>query len=132
MIVDSSALVAILRGEQDAGDLMAALAAANTPRIAAPTLVETSVVVDAARDPVLSAELDQLLDTVEMVVEAFTSEHARVARQAYRDYGKGSGHPARLNLGDCFAYALTRVSREPLLYKGDDFAATDIRSALDE
>jgi ribonuclease VapC len=65
-----------------------------------------------------------------MVIESVTAVQARMARQAYRDYGKGSGHPANLNFGDCFSYALAREKREPILYKGDDFVHTDLRSAV--
>ena len=70
-----------------------------------------------------------ILDS-EIVIEPVTAEQARIARQAYRDYGKGSGHPANLNFGDCFSYALAREKREPILFKGDDFLHTDLRSAL--
>jgi len=66
---------------------------------------------------------------MEMVIEPVTVEQARIARQAYRDFGRGSGHRANLNFGDCFAYALARVKREPLLFKGDDFTHTDVRRA---
>lgn len=131
MIVDTSALVAILRAEQDADRFIDALTSADRPRLSAATLVETAVVVDAAGDPVLSRRLDELIDAAELHVEPLTEEQARVARQAYRDFGRGSGHPARLNLGDCFSYALAAVLAEPLLYKGDDFAHTDLASALD-
>lgn len=131
MIVDTSALVAILRAEQDADRFIDALTSADRPRLSAATLVETAVVVDAAGDPALSRRLDELIDAAELHVEPLTEEQARVARQAYRDFGRGSGHPARLNLGDCFSYALAAVLAEPLLYKGDDFAHTDLASGLD-
>lgn len=130
MIVDTSALVAIMRAEADAGQFIAALASASGPRLSAATLVETAVVVDAVGDPVLSRRLDELVDAAGVRVEPLTEEQARIARQAYRDFGKGSGHPARLNLGDCFSYALASVRGEPLLFKGDDFAHTDLASAL--
>jgi ribonuclease VapC len=74
--------------------------------------------------------LDDLIENSRIVMEPVTEEQARIARQAYRDYGRGSGHKANLNFGDCFAYALARVKREPLLYKGDEFIHTDIRSAM--
>ncbi|MGQ0678407.1 MAG: type II toxin-antitoxin system VapC family toxin [Actinomycetota bacterium] len=130
MIVDTSAIIAILRGEEDAGLYMEALASANEVRISAATLVETAVVVDSGRDPVLSGRLDDLLDAVAMAIEPFTDKHAGIARRAYQDFGKGSGHPAGLNLGDCFAYALARSSGQPLLFKGEDFTHTDVRSVL--
>jgi ribonuclease VapC len=130
VIVDSSSLVAILRDEPGADLLMDALSRAPQPRISAGTLLETSIVVDAQGDPVLSARLDQLLAAAGLVVEDVTEEHYRVARQAYRDYGRGSGHSAALNFGDCFAYALAKVADEPLLFTGTDFSRTDLRAAL--
>jgi len=91
--------------------------------------LETSIVLDGRHDPAQSARLDDLIEELGMVIEPVTSHQARIARQAYRDYGKGSGHPANLNFGDCFSYALARDKREPILYKGDDFVHTDLRSA---
>ena len=131
MIVDTSAVVAVLKAEDDADLYAGALARATAPKLSAATFVELSVVVDATRDPVLSRRLDDVLAVAEVTVEPFTPEHAALARQAYRDYGRGTGHPARLNLGDCFSYALARATGEPLLFKGDDFSATDLRSALE-
>lgn len=129
MIVDSSALVAILRREPERERFAQKLKEAAGPRISAASYLETSIVVDSARDAIVSRTLDDLLINCGMVVEPVTAEQAQIARQAYRDYGKGSGHPANLNFCDCFAYALARVKREPLLYKGDDFVHTDIRPA---
>ena len=85
--------------------------------------------VDGWRNPILSRELDELIERFRIVIEPVTAEHAQIARQAYRDYGKGSGHRANLNFGDCFSYALARAKREPMLWKGDDFVHTDIRPA---
>lgn len=130
MIVDTSALVAILRGEPNADRYVDALISSSRPRMSAASLVEASVVVDANRDPVLSRRLDELLDAAGVHIEPLTEDHARIARQAYRDFGKGSGHPAGLNLGDCFSYALAAASGEPLLFKGDDFSHTDLSPAL--
>ncbi|WP_298990259.1 type II toxin-antitoxin system VapC family toxin [uncultured Pseudokineococcus sp.] len=132
MIVDTSAVVAVLRGEQDAHRHLAAMEGADRLRMSAATLVELAVVVDARRDPVLSRRLDELVDVLGVEVQPFTAEQAAVARRAYRDYGKGSAHAAGLNLGDCFAYALAAVTGEALLFKGDDFAATDLMAALDD
>jgi ribonuclease VapC len=87
-------------------------------------------VLDKHKDAVLSAKLDGLIELAKMVIGPVTVEQAKIARQAYRDYGKGSGHPANLNFGDCFSYALARDKREPILYKGDDFVHTDLRSAV--
>lgn len=132
MIVDTSAVVAILLDEPAAPPLYDAVLdhTEGRPRLSAPTYVELGVVVDGRRDPALSRNLDEVLLRLEAEVVPFDAEQARVARQAYRDYGKGSGHPARLNLGDCFSYALASVRREPLLYVGDDFTHTDVRSVL--
>jgi ribonuclease VapC len=130
LIVDTSALVAIILGEQDAVALEAALAAAPACRISAGTYIELSIVIDRAQNALVSRRLDQILDEARFVIEPVTASQARIAREAYRDFGKGSGHPARLNLGDCFAYALARELGEPLLFKGDDFNQTDIESAL--
>ncbi len=131
MIIDTSALVAILRGETDADLYADALAGTTEPRMSAGTFLETAIVVDANRDPVLSGRLDELLFATQMVIDPVTQRHAQVARQAYRDFGKGSGHRAGLNFGDCFAYALAKESGQPLLYKGNDFSFTDLTSALD-
>lgn len=130
MIVDTSAIIAILRREADADLYTDALARASAPRVSAGTYVETAIVVDANRDPVLSGRLDELLAVTRVTVDPVTQRHAEIARQAYRDFGKGSGHPAGLNFGDCFAYALARQAGEPLLYKGDDFSHTDVASVL--
>ncbi len=128
MIVDTSAVIAILLREPEAGSFIEALLDAPTSRMSAATYVESAIVVDANRDPVLSARFDELVDEIEVV--PLTRQHAEAARRAYRDYGKGSGHPAGLNLGDSFAYALARTSGEPLLFKGDDFLHTDLEPAV--
>ncbi len=130
MIVDTSALVAILRDEPDADRYVAALAAAVGPKISAGNYIEAGVIIDLNGDPVLSRHLDDLLSTSQIHVEPVTQQHAEIARRAYRDFGKGSGHPAQLNFGDCFAYALSRATGEPLLFKGDDFGHTELQSAL--
>ena len=126
MIVDTSALLAILRNEPDAPRFAAAIAAASARRMSAATYLEAAIVVDGSRDPVLSRRFDALIATAAIEIEPVTVSHAHVARAAYRDFGRGSAHPARLNFGDCFAYALAKATGEPLLFKGDDFAATDI------
>jgi ribonuclease VapC len=126
MIVDSSAVVGILNGEPDAEALSDALVSARNRRMSAATLVELSVVIDGKRDPVRSARLDELLSRSDVEIVDVTAEQAHIARAAYRDFGRGSGHPARLNFGDCFSYALARATGEPLLFKGDDFVHTDL------
>ena len=130
MIVDSSALIAMLTNEEDGDALSRVLDGPEAVRMSAASYLETSIVIDAHRDATLSARLDDLILDVEIVIEPVTLNQARLARQAYRDYGKGSGHRANLNFGDCFSYALARDKREPILYKGDDFVHTDVRSAL--
>ncbi len=126
MIVDASALVAILNFEPDGRDYEAALETSPVNRISAATYLEVSIVIDRARDPLVSRRLDEILAAGAFVIEPVTETQARIAREAYRDFGKGSGHAAGLNFGDCFAYALARDLNEPLLFKGDDFRHTDI------
>ncbi|MBM3550741.1 MAG: type II toxin-antitoxin system VapC family toxin [Alphaproteobacteria bacterium] len=130
MIVDASALIAILRAEPEALAFAKAIATAETPRISAASYVEAAVVIDSAGDAVASSRLDELLEEAGVVIEPVTVEQARLARAAYRDFGKCRGHRARLNFGDCFSYALAKAYRAPLLYKGDDFTHTDVRRAL--
>jgi ribonuclease VapC len=128
MIIDSSALVAILVSEPEGDSLEDALIAAPACEISAVTYVETSIVLDSRRNPVVSQALDNFLQTTQIGIQPITVQQAKLARQAYRDYGKGR-HPAGLNLGDCFAYALAKDKGEPLLFKGDDFRRTDVEVA---
>lgn len=130
MIVDSSAIVAVLKQEPEAASFAAMMADDPRVRISAANYVEAGVVIDRA-GPVASRGLDQFIDDAQISIEPVSARQAEVARQAYRDFGKGSGHPAGLNFGDCFAYALAFESGEPLLYKGDDFAHTGIAAARD-
>jgi len=130
VIVDTSALIAILRDEQDAATFAEAIAAAATVRMSAANYVELGAVIDSARDPVASRRVDELLNVAGIGIEPVTRAQARRARDAYRDFGKGSGHRAALNFGDCFAYALATDVGEPLLFKGTDFAQTDVESVL--
>ncbi|MEO8529302.1 MAG: type II toxin-antitoxin system VapC family toxin, partial [Pseudolysinimonas sp.] len=129
MIVDSSAVIAILANGPEAAAFSSVLETERRIAMAAPTLVELYIVADRARDPRARSALDDILRTIDPQIEPFTAEHAAIAREAHRNFGRGSGHPARLNFGDCFAYALAKATGEPLLYKGDDFGHTDIRSA---
>jgi ribonuclease VapC len=129
MIVDTSALIAIIKGEPEAATMAAAMEAADLLRISTGTYFEASIVTDGYRNPRLSARFDEIVEHPRIIVEPVTATQAKIARQAYRDYGKGSGHPARLNFGDCFTYALAREKREPVLWKGDDFGHTDLRPA---
>ena len=127
MIVDTSAIIAILRDERDAAAFAEAIAKASRRSLSAATFVESAAVIDGSNDPIASRRFDDLLREAQFVIEPVTEVQARVARDAYRDFGKGR-HRAGLNFGDCFAYALARVSGEPLLFKGDDFKHTDVES----
>lgn len=128
MIVDTSVIIAILREESDASALARALERAPTRRVSTATYVEAAIVTDGNGDAVLSRRFDELLRQASIAIEPFTLEQARIAREAYRDFGKGK-HRAGLNFGECFAYALAKVTSEPLLFKGDDFRKTDVERA---
>jgi ribonuclease VapC len=130
VIVDSSALVAVLMREDGFESFAQALSTIKPARMSAAAYLETGIVIDARRSPLLSRRIDDLIMRASIIIEPVTESQAHIAREAYRDYGKRSGHPAGLNFGDCFAYALAREKREPLLFKGTDFDKTDIRSAL--
>jgi ribonuclease VapC len=130
MILDASAIVAILRKETDAPAMAQAVAGAIERRTSAVTYVEAAIVIDSSRDPVSSRRLDDFFREAEIVIEPVTVEQAEIAREAYRDFGKGR-HRAGLNFGDCFAYALAKTTGEALLFKGDDFCHTDIEPASD-
>ena len=130
MIIDSSALVAVFDGEREHLAFSSAIMAAPRRRISAATLVEVTMVIDGRKDAVQSRQFGELVDGMDIEIAPFTERQARIAREAFRDFGRGSGHPAGLNLGDCFAYALAKDTGEPLLYKGDDFVYTDVRSVF--
>jgi len=130
LIVDTSALVAILRDESDAHLYKRALLVADVALMSAASFVEVAMVIDGRQDAVSSHQLDNLITHTHIRIEPVDEAQARVARQAFRDFGKGSGHPARLNFGDCFSYALASVTGQPLLYKGDDFGHTDVVAAI--
>ncbi len=130
MIVDSSAIIAILKPEPEGKSFRECiLNATGKVAISAANYLECAVVIDGMRDQALSEQLDVLLHDFGVVVAPVTEEHARIARQAYVKFGKGSGHPAQLNFGDCFSYALAKESETPLLFKGNDFSHTDLESA---
>ena len=130
MIIDTSAVIAILRSESDAPVYTEAIEQAEICRISAASFLEAALVIDSGRDPIASRRFDQFVSEAEVSIEPVTAEHARIAREAFRDFGRGSGHPARLNFGDCFSYALAKAMNEPLLFKGNDFTRTDVPSAL--
>jgi ribonuclease VapC len=131
MIVDTSAIVAILRDEPEARTFANAIADARIRRVSAVNYVEAAAVIDGNRNPIASRRFDDFFRESSFIVEAVNFEQARIAREAYKDFGKGSGHAAQLNFGDCFAYALAKVMSEPILYKGQDFKQTDLTSALE-
>lgn len=136
MILDSSVLVAILLGEPDAPILGRALTNSERSAVSAATVLEAGIVAESRGGAVMSLQLDALLAQSETEIVPFTAEHARLAREGWRRFGKGN-HPAALNLGDCFAYALARAFNAPLLFVGDDpgsgagacFGQTDIAGA---
>jgi ribonuclease VapC len=130
MIVDASAVVAILYGEPECADFITALESADKPMMSMINHMEVAIKVDRDPDPVQGRTFDRFIREVGIELMPVTGDHLAVARAAYRDFGKGSGHRAGLNLGDCFAYALATVTDNPLLYKGNDFVHTDIRSAI--
>ncbi len=130
MIIDTSALVAILRAEPDRHRYAEAIEMSPVRRISAANYLEASIVIEGDRNPVSKRRFDDLIAKAGIEIVPVTEKHARIAREAYRDYGRGSGHRAKLNYGDCFSYALAKESGEPLLFKGNDFAETDIHPAI--
>ena len=126
MVLDTSAVLAILFGEPEAEDFARTLADADTRLMSAFSVLEASVVVMTKKGEAAVRELDLLLHTASIDVVPFDADQAALARSAYEKFGKGR-HRARLNLGDCCSYALARTSGEPLLFKGSDFSETDIR-----
>lgn len=132
MIVDTSAIIAILRDEPEAESFARTIERARFRRVSAANYVEAAAVIDAGRNPIASRKFDDFVREGSFTLEAVTAEQAQIAREAYRDFGKASGHPAKLNFGDCFAYALAKVMGEPLLFKGQDFSHTDVAPALEE
>ena len=130
MIVDTSAIIAILRHEPDAPSYAAAIAAApvSPRRMSAAHYLEAAV--DGSRDAVASRRLDDFMREAAIAIEPMTESHARRAREAYRDFGEGRGHPANVNFGDCFADAPAKASCESRPFKGEDFGPTDGVSTL--
>jgi ribonuclease VapC len=129
VILDSSAVIAIALGEQEAARFAALLVDAAVCRISAATWFESSIIVESRGDDVARRQFDNLFTENRIEIVAVSPEQAWLARTAYRAFGKGSGHPAQLNFGDCFSYALAKETGEPLLFKGGDFAHTDIVAA---
>lgn len=125
MVIDSSVLVAILFDEPEAEGFVEAIAEADRRLMSAASLLEAAIVVDNQISPAAGRQLDAFVEDAQIEIEPVTERQFRIARQAYLDFGRGN-HPAKLNFGDCFAYALAKATGEPLLFKGDDFARTDI------
>lgn len=130
MIIDTSAIIAILRGETEAPSYIKVIEKANVRRISAVNYVEAAAVMDGSRDPIVSRRFDDLMHEAQIIIEPVTAAQAKTAREAYKDFGKGSKHKAALNFGDCFAYALAKSFTEPLLFKGKDFIHTDITPVI--
>lgn len=130
IVIDTSALVAILDEEPDAARYAEAIAEADAPLISAATVFETGIVILNRRGPKGAQKFHALLQETGCQVENVTAQHAQVALEAYASYGKGQKSKAGLNFGDCFSYALAKATGLPLLFKGKDFARTDIRPAL--
>ena len=129
MVIDTSAIIAILFQEPEAAAFSSAIEGDAIRLMSAASVLEASIVVEAASGETGGRELDLLLYKAGIEIAAVTADQVELARRAYRAYGKGR-HAAGLNYGDCFAYALAKASAEPLLYKGGDFAMTDIAPAL--
>ena len=128
MIIDTSAVVAILLAESDAARYERAISTAWPRRMSMVALLETTMVIEGRSGPDAGDDLDEFLQEAEIELTPVTLEQVDAARRAWRRFGKGN-HPAGLNFGDCFAYALASTTREPLLFKGGDFGLTDIEAA---
>jgi len=130
MVIDSSALLAILLDEPERRTLTEAIEADPRRLVSAATLLESAIVIESRRGEAAGRELDLLVHRAEIACVPVDGEQVQVARVAWRRYGKGR-HPAGLSFGDCFSYALARVTGEPLLFRGEDFARTDVETALE-
>jgi ribonuclease VapC len=130
MVVDTSALAAILLGEADASAFAAAIEGATIRLMSAVTRVELSFVIEGKKGEAGRADLDRFLERADIEIVSVTPQHATLAVEAFRRFGKGR-HRAGLNIGDCFSYALAVATGHPLLFKGDDFIHTDVRAALE-
>lgn len=128
MVIDTSALIAILLGEPEAEPFALAIASDPKRLISAFTALETGIVIEAKKGEFGGRELDLLLHQTRMEIVPVTAEQFEIARSAWRKYGKGR-HPAGLNIGDCCSYALSKCTGEPLLFKGNDFSQTDVKTA---
>jgi ribonuclease VapC len=126
MVIDTSSILAWLKEEPERSRIVAALEAHGTRRVSAVSLLEAQIVVRGREHPALLEKLERFLDEIEVLVTPFDETQARLAADAFQRYGKGQGHPAQLNMGDCAVYALAKSANEPLLFVGNDFAQTDV------
>jgi ribonuclease VapC len=129
MVIDSSALIALLLGEAETEGFIAVIAAASSRVVSAATYVETAIVMVARSGFAAQQKFDRLLVELAIEVVPFTRDQANLAVIAYQQFGKGGGHSAGLNFGDCLTYALAKLRDEPVLFKGNDFARTDLQIA---
>jgi len=130
MIVDSSALIALMFREPEAERIVASLAEAKLVAIGAPTLAETAIVLAAKVGEASRAILSRLVEDLDLIVLPFTAAQGREAREAFLRFGRGR-HPAALNYGDCLTYATAKLAEQPLLFVGEDFGLTDLDSSLE-
>ncbi len=131
MVIDSSALIALLLAEPETDRFVAAIAAAPRRLVAAPSYVETAIVMAGRSGPEAQEKLDHLLTDLAVEIVPFTRDQADLAIAAFRQYGKGTGHAVGLNFGDCFTYALAKLTGEPVLFKGNDFSQTDLDASIE-
>lgn len=129
MVIDSSAIIAILFDEPEAEALLSQIAVAEVCRLSSASLVEVGIVLRRDAAAQRRAAFDEMLRLFAIKIEPVTEEQAYLALDAYDRFGKGTGHPAGLNYGDCFSYALAKQAGEPLLFKGNDFTRTDLEAA---
>lgn len=130
MVIDTSAIVAILFGEEEEDLFARSIAEAPKKLISAFNAIETGIVIEARKGEAGGREFDLFLHHAQIEIVPLTADHFEIAREAWRTFGKGR-HPAGLNIGECCAYALSKYSGEPLLFKGKDFSQTDIQPAVD-
>ena len=130
MVIDSSALIALLLAEPDSSRYVQAIAGTQRRVVSAPSYLETAIGMLNRSGPRAPALLDRLLVELAIEVVPFTHEQGRLAVAAFQQYGKGTGNPAGLNFGDCFSYALAKLTGDSILYKGDDFSKTDLAGAV--
>lgn len=126
MVIDTSAILAWLKDEPERARIVAGLEAHTVRRMSAVSLLEAQIVVRAREHPALLEKLHRFLEEIDVVVTPFDEQQARLAAEAFHRFGKGQGHPAQLNMGDCAVYALAKTLNEPLLFVGNDFSQTDV------